>query len=393
MNLRTYFEPLSTDNVRYVKDDFMPSLGQNITAYWQDTDFPDLSNTRLVLVGAPDDRSSVANHSRAGHAADAVRSKLYSLAMPCDDFACVDLGNLVPGDTTDDTIFALSEILADLLEKDITVLVLGGSQALTMANYKAYATLRRIVNITSIDSRFDIEEKAEVDSRSWLYHIILQQPNYLFNFANLGYQSYLCGNKYIHLIDDLQFDAIRLGEVQANGMIGAEPMLRWSDMVSVDLGAVRQSDAPGNANVSPHGFYGEQLCQLMRFAGMSDKVSSLGIYELNTDLDRNDQTAALAAQALWHFIEGFFGRMGDIPYRDREDYRRYIVPLSNGQQEITFYKSKKSDRWWFEVPCETEENRERYQRQLMIPCTYDDYQQALQDELPERWMRLLQRVN
>lgn len=371
----------------------MPSLGQAVHAYWEGGDFPDLTNTRLALVGAPDDRNSVGNRSKAGQAADAVRRKLYALAMPSDDFACVDLGNLMQGNTPDDTIFALSEILADLLEKDITVVTLGGSQALTMANYKAYEMLGRIVNITAIDARFDIEERPAVDSRSWLYHIVLQQPNYLFNFAGIGYQSYLCGKKYLSLMEELQFDTMRLGEVQADGMVAAEPLLRWSDMVSVDLGAVRQSDAPGNANVSPHGLYGEQLCQLMRFVGMSDKVSSVGFYELNTELDRDSQTAALTAQALWHFLEGFFARLGDYPYRDKENYRRFIVPISNGQQEIIFYKSKKSDRWWFEVPCETEENKKRYQRHLLIPCTYDDYQQALQDEMPERWMKVLQRVN
>ncbi len=393
MNLYTYFEPLNKERVNYFRDDTMPSLGQSVQAYWQEGAFPDLSATRLVLLGAPDDRGSVGNRSRQGGSADAIRRHLYSLALPCDDFHCVDLGNLIPGDTMEDTIFALSEILADLLERDIVVAVLGGSQALTMANYKAYEVLGRVVNLTAIDSRFDIGDSAELTSQSWLYHIVLQQPNYMFNFTNIGYQSYLCGNKYIDLMEELQFDAVRVGALQAGDICDAEPLLRWSDMVSVDLGAVRWSDAPGNAHVSPHGFYGEQLCQLMRFVGMSDKVSSVGFYELNTDLDRDGQTAALTAQAVWHFFEGFFARLGDFPYRDKENYRRYLVPLHDGKQEIIFYKSKKSDRWWFEVPCETEENKERYQRHLLIPCTYDDYQQALQDELPERWLRILRRVN
>lgn len=384
----------------------MPSLGQSTMAYWDNGEFPDVNKSPLVLLGIDDDRLSMGNTRPRGNdmakglggslwprPADEVRSRFYSLALPASDFTCVDLGNMIIGDTPEDTIFALTEILADLLEKKLTVVILGGSQALSYANYKAYESVGRIINMANIDCRFDVEQHPSCDSNSWIYHIILQQPNYLFNFASLGYQSYFCGSALQKLMEELQFDMMRLGDLQGAGMIMAEPLLRWSDMVSVDVSSVRRSDAPANANASIHGLYGEQLCQLMRFAGMSDKVSSIGFYELNTALDSNGQTADLVAQALWHFVEGFFARMGDYPYKDVTNYRRYLVPLNNGRQEIVFYKSKKSDRWWVQVPCDIEENKDRYARHLLVPCTYEDYQQALENEVPGRWMKVLQRVN
>lgn len=392
MKLENYFAPLSPEAIRYEKDEYLPSLGQGIDAYWQEGSYPDISNTRLALLGVSEERGSAKDNDGAC-APDAIRRHLYGLALPSTDFHCVDLGNLIAGHTLDDTCFALAEIISDLLEKDITVVILGGSQALAMANYKAYETLGRIINIASVDARFDIEERASLDARSWIYHIVLQQPNYLFNFANLAHQSYLCGDKLLSLMEQLQFDVVRLGELQGEGMAAAEPLLRWSDMVSVDLCSVRWSDAPAARGVSPHGLYGEQLCQLMRFAGMSDKVSSIGFYELDAIHDADGHTAAFAAQAVWHFLEGFFARMGDYPYYDKSNYRRFLVPLSGSMQEITFYKSKKSDRWWMQVPSAEEENSARYQRHLLIPCTYDDYQQALKNELPSRWWRVFQRVN
>ncbi|MDY5969534.1 MAG: formimidoylglutamase [Bacteroidales bacterium] len=391
MKLENYFAPLSPEAIPYEKNDYLPSLGQRINAYWQNGTYPDLSQVSLALLGVCDERGSDSNNDGAC-APDAIRSHLYGLALPNQNFQCADLGNLVLGHSLDDTCFALTEIVSELLEKNITVVILGGSQSLAMANYKAYESLGRIINVASIDARFDIEEQATLNARSWIYHIVLQQPNYLFNFANLAHQSYLCGERMLSLMEQLQFDVIRLGDLQGNGITAAEPLLRWSDMVSVDLCSVRWSDAPAARGVSPHGLYGEQLCQLMRFAGMSDKVSSIGFYELDAARDTDGHTASLAAQAIWHFLEGFFARMGDSPYYDKANYRRFLVPLNGCMQEIVFYKSKKSDRWWMQVPSE-EENSTRYKRHLLIPCTYDDYQQALKNELPARWWRVYQRVN
>ena len=380
MKLENYFVPLKPHSVDYERDEQMPSLGQSVVAYWQGFSFPSLEGMRLALLGAD------------AKAADAIRRHLYGLALPAADFKCADLGNLVLGHSAEDTRFALTEIAADLLERGVAVVVLGGGNELAWALYKAYEELGRIINVAAVDARFDIEESPTPDARSWLYHVVLQQPNFLFNFANLAHQGYLCGTRLLGLMEQLQFDTVRLGDLQGGAMEAAEPLLRWSDMVSVDLCAVRGSDAPAARRVSPHGLYGEQLCQLMRFAGLSDKVSSLGLFELEAGRDADGRTAALAAQALWHFAEGFFARMGDDPRADREHYRRFLVPLAGGQ-DITFYKSKKSDRWWMEVPGGQGDGGERYRRHLLIPCTYDDYQQALRNEPPPRWMRVFQRVN
>lgn len=56
--------------------------------------------------------------------------------------------------------------------------------------------------------------------------------------------------------------------------------------------------------LSPNGFYGEEICAISRYAGISDKVSSFGIYEYNSKHDSNYQTAHLIAQMIWYFIEG-----------------------------------------------------------------------------------------
>lgn len=391
MELTTYFSPINPSEVIYEKDQYMPSLGLKVDTYWEGSEFPDWKNARLALIGVCEGRNSEKNPESA-MAPNAIRAKLYELATPTEDFQCVDLGNIPAGNTAEDTLFALTESLYQLIERDITVVILGGSQALSFAQYRAYEVLGKIINIATIDSTFDLETREDVTSRSWINHIVMVQPNYLFNYANLGYQNYLNGASKIALMDELQFDAIRLAQLQGDSTFEAEPFIRAADMVSVDISAVRQSDAPGNANASPHGLYGEELCGLMRYAGMSDKLTTMGFYEVNPKRDIQGQTVALAAQAVWHFLEGFMHRLGDNPYSDKTQYKRFLVPINDGGVEITFYKSRRSDRWWFEVPC-SDENRERYQRNLLIPCTYEDYQQAVRNEIPERWWKFFNRIN
>ena len=391
MELANYFEPINIESIGYSHKPYIQQLGDAIVPYTNLDEFPSLQDVSLAIVGIQDDRCAVKN-SGCAQAPDEIRKKLYPLALPCMEAKIVDLGNIAPGDTIDDTYFAVTESFYKLLERDITIVVLGGSQDFTFAIYKAYEILGRIINICAIDSRFDIDGSPKMDSRNYLKHIIMQQPNYLFNYTNIGYQTYFVGPEYVSLMDELKFDAYRLGLIQSH-MESAEPLVRNADLISVDLGAVRQSDAPANGDPSPHGFYGEQLCQIARFAGMSDKTSCMGFFELNPHFDNHSQTAHMVAHAIWYFIEGFYNRQHDFPYRDKENYRRYMVQLPKEGLEINFYKSKKSNRWWCEVPCQDPERSERYERHLLVPCNYSDYEQAMNNEVPTIWWTFYQRMN
>jgi hypothetical protein len=134
---------------------------------------------------------------------------------------------------------------------------------------------------------------------------------------------------------------------------------------------------------SPNGFYGEEVCQVMMYAGLSDKLSGLGLYEYNPLLDRDGQTAHLIAQMIWYFAEGIGNRKADAPLTNQQNYITYRVAISDLENEITFIKSMKSDRWWMKLPVELSKNR--YMNQHLMPCSYKDYQQACSNEVPERW--------
>jgi hypothetical protein len=189
----------------------------------------------------------------------------------------------------------------------------------------------------------------------------------------------------------MYFDLYRLGQLQGN-LEEAEPFVRDADILSFDISSVRRSDAPGTSHSTPNGLYGEEACQIFRYAGMSDKLSSVGIYEINPLSDNGNQTSELAAQLVWYFLEGFSNRKNDYPGASDKDYMKYTILIKGPDHDVIFYKSKKTGRWWMEVPFMTGK-RTRYQRHSMVPCSYSDYQQACTGELPDRWWQAYQKLN
>ncbi len=380
MNLSEFFTPYTPENHETFHHEQLGAVIQSFTGdvYIEDYD--------IAIIGVEEDRG---NPDNAGckYAPDAIRAQLYKLFLPVEQsLSIIDLGNIKAGFQTSDTYFALQESIIQLLKKNVVPVILGGTQDLTYANFTAYQQLEQVVNIVSVDNRLDIgyNPEEELNASNYLTHIILHQPNLLFNFSNVGYQSYYVANEEIELINKLFFDAYRLGRVQ-QAMDETEPVVRNADIISFDMSAIRYSDAFANKQATPNGFFGNEACQIARYAGLSDKVSSFGLYEYNPELDKQGITAQLAAQIIWYFIEGFYNRKKDFPLGDIKQYLKYIVHLDDGK-ELNFYKSDKSERWWMEVPY-PEHKEIKFKRHLLVPCTYKDYQIACNNEMPDRWWK------
>jgi formiminoglutamase len=384
--LADYFEPILIYGPGYMgpADNLGACADMHVLGH-----FPDWETAHIAILGVADDRGSRTNKGCA-EGADEIRNRLYELKDHANARKIVDLGNIRQGYTLEDTYAAVSTVISELIPKRIIPVVIGGSQDITYGQYAGYKRLEQIINIVSIDSRFDLGKPEETgDSENFLGRIVLEQPNYLFNFSNIGYQTYFTGQEGVELMKKLYFDACRLGQIRTDITEG-EPLLRNADMVTVDISAIRQSEAPGNAMASPNGFYGEEICQLMMYAGVSDKLTSLGLYEYNPGLDRDGQTAHLMAQMIWYFIEGVANRKADMPSPNANHFITYRVAIDNLNDEITFIKSRKSDRWWMRLPLD--QRRSRYQRHHMLPCSYKDYRQACNNEVPDRWWNALQKL-
>ena len=366
------------------------SLGESIKFNHAETGFPDIEKINIAIIGVEEDRHAV-NNIGCADGPDIIRHHLYKLFPGNYSVKIADIGNIKKGHTIDDTYFALSQVVAELIKRKITPLIIGGSQDLTYANYKAYELLGQTVNMVAIDSMFDLGDAGSLlDSKTFLGKIILQQPNFLFNYSNIGYQTYFADQRSINLISKLFFDAYRLGEVRSK-IEEAEPVIRHADMISFDISAVKYSDAPGSGNASPNGFYSEEACQLARYAGLNDKLTSVGFYEYNPKYDKNEQTAQLLAQMIWCFLDGFYNRKNDQPLYENNGFTKYRVSLKSNKYEILFYKSNKSDRWWMDVPYPSDK-RIKYERHHLVPCSYNDYVTACNEEMPDRWWQTFQKL-
>ena len=394
MSLADFLSPIKVSH--YVNNESFNSaqLGSLIEAY--EENFPDLENEEtkphLAIIGVEEDRGSI-NNVGCKKSPEKVRKHLYHLYPGDYRVRIADLGNIQQGNSINDTYAALRLVVEELMKRDILPIIIGGGQDLTYAQYQAYESLEQRVEVAVIDNKFDLDqENAEhtpINSNTYLNHIILHQPDYLFNLSNIAYQTYLVNKDAVNMYDKLFFSSLRLGMI-AGKLDHAEPLIRAADMVSFDISAIRASEATGNANATPNGLYGDEACQLARYAGISDKCTSVGFYEYNPTFDPMEFSGMLVAQMIWCFIDGYYQRKNDKPLIPKSDYLFYYTPLESDDHELIFIKSKKSDRWWMQVPYFGSKSvNERY---YLMPCRYEDYQLAVKGEMPDLWWKTHQRL-
>ena len=372
-----FLSPLDSEIIDYINGLSSQQLGSKVVLHTSEA-FPEVSKVTIGIIGVLENRGN----SNGNQEIDllAVRKELYRLYPGNWDASIADFGNILAGNSIEDTYFALKKVASSLIKNNIIPVVIGGSQDLTYSIYRAYDDLEQMVNLVAVDSQFDFGKESDVVSASsYLTKIVIEEPNNLFNYCNIGYQTYYNSQEEIDLVEKLFFDAYRLGEV-SNTIAIAEPVFRDADVVSIDMNSVKSSDS-GNFNpFVPNGFNGKEICALSRYAGISDKVTSFGIFNHND----TEQESVLMAQIIWYFIEGYHYRSNEYPFGSRENYLKYIVPSED--EELIFYKSDKTDRWWIEIPFIIEGNN-KLKRNTLLPCSHEEYLAACDQELPERWWK------
>jgi formiminoglutamase len=376
--MQSLLDFLSPIDVSQLNDDngyHHGQLANHINSF--STGLPDITDADIVLVGVCEVRGSGLPDKKDIVAANIIRKNLYLLNYWHPNVKIADIGNIKTGATLNDSYSAIKTVLAELIRQKKTVVIMGGSHDITLAQYYAYKELKLSTEATCIDANINLSGDSEARSENFLLEMLTSEPNLVKHYNHIGFQSYFVHPGILETLDKLRFDCFRLGVAKDN-IEEMEPVIRNTNLLSFDISAIKYSDAPAN-ECSPNGFSGEEACVLTRFAGMSNNLSSFGIYGYKPHLDVHELTAKQIAQMLWYFIDGKSRSKHESPIEERNNFNEFHTVFA--EVETIFLQSKKSNRWWMQLP-----------NKKFIACSYNDYVHASNNDIPERWLRAQERL-
>lgn len=373
-----FLEPVRPELQKSIQS-FPSQTLSNLVSFYSGESGDDLQGYELAIICVKDIRNSVYKIKEDFYF-DEIREQLYNMYVGNWKLKILDLGNVLMGDEVSDTAYVLKTILSVLYRKSIVPMILGGSQDLTFYQYRAYDGIKYMVNLSTADHKFDLgNSDLPLNSQSYVGKMIIDEPYNLFNYCNLGYQTFLSPLEEIELMDKLFFEAIRLGELKQD-FTKAEPVMRDTDLLSIDIFCVKSSEIADSSHENINGLSTFDLCKLSRYAGMSDKLSSYGIYELQA-MNKSSSLINLISQMLWYFMEGFSLRLNENVSEKNSSFTKFNVPIDD--EILIFLKSQLSNRWWIKIP--NQNNNEH--KPSLLACDEKDYIDATRSKIPERWIK------
>lgn len=373
LHIADFLEPVNLMALTHDEGYKEGQLGKIVDAYQEQ--FPDLDEAQLVIVGCGEQRGSGLIQGLSD-GPDRIRRQFYSLFYWHTDIKVADVGNIKTGSLFTDSYAALKTVTEELIGDGKTVIILGGSHDLTLAQYQAYGASKKLIEASCVDALIDLNLESPFRHENFLMDMLTGEPNYLRHYNHIAFQSYYVHPRMLETMDKLRFDCYRVGSVKEN-IDEMEPVIRNSNLFSFDITALAHAYAPANS-VSPNGLNGEEACVLMRYAGMSPLVNSIGIYGYQPSHDRDDLTAKQIAHMLWYVLDGRSRGRREARLDERDSFNEYHMAFA--EVETIFLQSKKTGRWWMQLP-----------DKKFIACSYKDYLLASSNEIPERWLRAQER--
>ncbi|RYF93029.1 MAG: arginase [Chitinophagaceae bacterium] len=373
LNISDFLSPVQVHEISNDEGYKDGQLGKSVAVY--DEEFPDLEDVQIVLVGCAEQRGSglVGGESAAP---DLIRRHFFQLYYWHTDIRIADVGNIKTGSSFTDSYAALKTVVNELINDRKTVIILGGSHDLTLPQYQAYAHNKKLLEAACIDALIDLNIDSPFRYENFLMEMLTGEPNFMRHYNHIAFQSYYAHPRMLETMDKLRFDCFRVGHVKES-IEEMEPVIRNCDFVSFDISAIASAYAPANT-ISPNGLDGEEACVLMRYAGMSQSVTSIGIFGYNPQHDREELTAKQISQMIWYVLDGRSRAKREAALSERDSFNEYHLAFA--EVDTTFLQSKKTGRWWMQLP------DHRY-----IACSYKDYLLASSNEIPERWLRAQER--
>lgn len=371
-----YFNPVDFDNLKNTilhpgGSPLLKKIEKN-TKSITDKNFHKI---KLAIFGLPDKNNDYT-------ITDSIRTEFYSLAEFNPPLEIVDFGNLKLSSGKKATLLALRDITGYLLEFGITALVIGSTEDNSIGICKAFDQ-KPFFTFSSVSPLLDFKKgKESLNETNYLYTLFGDIKN-LFQFNLIAYQEHLVSKTQLNKA--VKFGQhLRLGEFRDNPQL-AEPFIRDTNFLSFDMDAVKFTESPANQFINPNGLTCNEACHLAYFAGLSQNLSVFALFNSFTSIDTNKLSPKLAAQIIWYFIHGCCNRQF-IQAPSPEKLITYNVTIKKLENPLLFYKETDSNRWWMEI-------KSLKGQTLKRACTERDYQEASNDEIPELWLKYMQKLD
>ena len=286
-----------------------PRLGRLLGSRLSQGDAPD-----AVILGFPSDEGVRRNGGRVGAAEGpgAIRNALYRMTPDArfDRLETLvgrtqDLGDLATSGNVEEDQRNLGDALAPYLERGAFAIVLGGGHETSYGHFLGYVRAHRQVEILNWDAHADVRELAQGQAHSGSpFRQAIQDPSAACRrYSVAGLQAHSVSRPHLKFVAE-QGRALWADQLSTETVDELYLSLTTPALVSFDLDAVHQAEAPGVSAPNPNGLRSELWLHAAYAAGRAPAVTSADVVELNPRVDRDGQTARLAALTVWWLLRG-----------------------------------------------------------------------------------------
>ena len=286
--------------------------------------------------------------------ANRVRRHLYRFSADFQSLALTDLGNFRSSQPD-----FMCEAIKELIDSGVIPIILGAPRSFDLPLIKSLAKRKDYSN--SLIVAESLPAWLEFESES---------PKTQF----LGMQQHVTMPVLQSMAIDRHFPILRLG-ASRDGLEEVEPYARESNALLFDLSSMRMADLLAQKARSSSGYCTEEACRIMRYSGLSPLLQCVAVTGHDPMCLSHDVSANTTAQLCWYLLSGLNSRVDEKP-ATTDNFTQYTIQLSECEFDLTFFKSKRSGRWWVQIP--GKDNVETH------PCAHADYVSACEDRVTGR---------
>ena len=332
---------------------------------------------KIALIGIQDFRSKNADEQDDTDF-DLLRTSFYELKKGNWTLPIYDFGDILPSADKTETGEVFSKVLKALIQEKYYVIILGGSPSFGFYQYRAYDEIIKNISYFTIDEKIRLGNEIHIaNDENYLTKIIASEPLNLLDFSTIGYQTYFVGQEELDLLEQLNFEAVRLGLVNQS-IKEVEHYVREANAGLINLAAIESSCFKSSKDLTPNGFNSREICGVAKYIGSSYVLSSIYISNYFEKYKKVDHL--LVSQILWYLIDGRNHRLERKSFDDAQYFDKIFVP--SDIQVFVFYRNKETDQWWIEI-----KDREETELVRIVPCSKLEYTKALAGEIPNKWWK------